>query len=79
MRLQNRLKALEKVHSKHSGFFTLEELYRARWRDNPSEFRKMAKCSGIGFLAARFEREDAERKVKEALRVQRTNGQADGC
>lgn len=48
----------------------------ARQSERVSE---MANCSGIGSLAARFEREEAERKVKETRREEQTNaGQGGG-
>ena len=51
--------------------FTLEELCRSVWHTNKEDFLKLAKQSCLSLFIAQFEREDAERQEKDALRHRR--------
>ena len=61
--LRRRVNALEQVCPKHDGPCTVEELYRFLWRCNKTKYLQGAEEGhwSLGYLAAQFEREDAER------------------
>jgi hypothetical protein len=62
-----RLEALEKVQTKHDDGFMLEELFRPMWRRDRKGYLKLAseKGSFTAFLATQFEREDADRGLRQ--------------
>jgi hypothetical protein len=51
--------------------FTLEELCRLYWRMNNRGFKAFAKASPFQFFADCFEREDAERATRDAVKRSR--------
>jgi hypothetical protein len=63
IRLNNRLKKLEqKLSPPDDGMFTLEEMCRAMWEENKSDFLKLARGMSLGYFIAQLEREDEDRQ-----------------
>jgi len=67
MSMRATLKRVQKIEQRLSpgdGLFTLEELYRAIWREDRTRYRQMSTGhlgTGMSVLLPVFEREDAER------------------
>ena len=63
--LRRRLKALEQLSPEHDETFTLEELCRAMWRTNKTNFMKVVeKCDlDLRHFVRQFEFEDAGRRT----------------
>jgi len=60
-RLDGRLKKLEHLlTAPDDRTFTFEELCRAQWKTNKSEFIKIARGTSAALFIAHFQREDAE-------------------